>query len=65
LSLSSQKYGFGIQDPENLYWIPDTNPDPDPDTDPNPQPCRGQKRTGSRIRIIDTRKIFSFCLPVQ
>jgi hypothetical protein len=41
LSLSSQKYGFGIRDPEK--------PIPDPGS-------RGQKGTGSRIRIRNTAK---------
>ncbi len=40
LSLSSQKYGFGIRDPEK-------KPIPDPGS-------RGQKGTGSRIRIRNT-----------
>ncbi len=45
-SLSSLKYGFGIRDwdpgsGKNLFWIPDPG-------------SRGQKDTGSRIRIRNT-----------
>jgi hypothetical protein len=42
LSLSSQKYGFGIRDP-----VSGKKPIPDPGS-------RGQKGTGSRIRIRNT-----------
>ncbi len=47
LSLTSKTYGFGIRDPrpgiwkKNLFWIPDPG-------------SRGQKGTGSRIRIRNT-----------
>jgi hypothetical protein len=44
LSLSSQKYGFGIRDPR-------TGIRKKPIPDPGP---RGQKGTGSRIRICNT-----------
>jgi hypothetical protein len=46
LSLSSQKYGFGIQDPRSEMR---KKPIPDPGS-------RGQKGTGSRIRIRNTGK---------
>jgi hypothetical protein len=49
LSLSSQKYGFGIRDPEkNLFRIPDPR-------------SRGQKGTGSRIRIRNTENLKPSC----
>jgi len=48
LSLSSQKYGFGIRDPEkNPFRIPDPG-------------SRGQKGTGSRIRIRNTAFLFEY-----
>jgi hypothetical protein len=40
-SLSSQKYGFGIRDPEKTY-----------------SGSRGQKGTGSRIRIRNTGEMI-------
>jgi hypothetical protein len=48
LSLSSQKYGFGIRDPGSEIRDPE-KPIPDPGS-------RGQKGTGSRIRIRNTAK---------
>jgi hypothetical protein len=53
LSLSSQKYGFGIRDPgsgKNLFRIPD--PGVKKAQDPG---SRGQKGTGSRIRDPDPK----------
>jgi hypothetical protein len=47
LALSSKKYGFGIQDPDK--------PIPDPGS-------RGQKGTGSRIRIRNTGKKYSITI---
>jgi hypothetical protein len=44
LSPSPQKYGFGIRDPSRKKPIPDPG-------------SRGQKGTGSRIRIRNTEKI--------
>jgi hypothetical protein len=46
LSLCSQKYGFGIRDPRSGIR---KKPIPDPGS-------RGQKGTGSRIRIRNTGK---------
>jgi hypothetical protein len=46
LSLSTQKYGFGIRDPRSGIR---KKPIPDPGS-------RGQKGTGSRIRIRNTGK---------
>ncbi len=46
VSLTSQKYGFGIRDPgsgKNLFRLPDPG-----------SGSRGQKCTGSRIRIRNT-----------
>jgi len=43
LSLNSQKYGFGIRDPEKTYSDPGS---------------RVQKGTGSRIRIRNTALLF-------
>ncbi len=54
LSPSSQKYGFGIRDPRSgigFFRIP------------NPG-SRGQKGTGSRIRIRNTNGSHRFCFPV-
>ncbi len=48
LSLSSQKYGFGIWDPGSEIRAPGSGK-----TDPG---SRGQKGTGSRIRIRNTDK---------
>jgi hypothetical protein len=44
LSLSSQKYGFGIRDPEkNLFWIPDPGVKKSPDPGSATLPTTGEK----------------------
>ncbi len=48
LSLSSQKYGFGIQDPEKTY------------SGSRIQGVKGQKGTGSQIRIRNTAIAYFF-----
>ncbi len=53
LSLSSQKYGFGIQDPRSEIWDPGSGIRKKPIPDPG-SGFRGQKGTGSRIRIRNT-----------
>jgi hypothetical protein len=44
LSISSQKYRFGIRDPRSGIWDPEKKPIPGPGFG-----SRGQKGTGSRI----------------
>ncbi len=62
LSLTSQKYGFGIRDPEkNLFRIPDPGPGvkkaPGPGFKKAPGPG-GQKGTGSRSATLATTTVL-------
>ncbi len=65
MSLSSQKYGFGIRDPgsgKNLFRIPDPGVKKAPDPgfripDPDPQHCFIRKEKGVRTTVVILRLV--------